>query len=356
VIIGFVLNCSPFPRTTKSLFLITVDEDFYQRIKELIPPNDKALVYFQKAIHKIIVHAAENILPGYHEFLIDKTIPSITYIGLAELEKQPFSEHKVKQGDRVLIVGKKHYGSYAKYAHLSGKSIVVQLENGEFFNPSPNSVNLVKPKLKIEKVPFSNFAVSPSPDLFIPKSSPVLLPAGGTGNSGGITTLASSGSNEKNLFSMSDLVAVLPQSPQTDSNSSFSKEEDSVTKDYSEVDTLKNEKLPPGNYDFKAEKFRRLSSYPSVEISENLTQEVYLRIRSAKSLSIHMEARNYPEKIKNTNWVSQVNAYMRRKGYNDPRGSYLIIPREISKSYYELWECPGGFDFFEIPQEYSQKK
>jgi hypothetical protein len=220
----------------------------------------------------------------------------------------------------------------------------VELENGDNFSPSPNSVNLVKPKLKIEKLPFSNFAVSPFP---------VLLPAGGTGNSREITTTtlqslpvvplqtttAATGSNENNHFQMSNLLAVLPQA---DSPSSFSKE-DSETEDYSEVDIGKNEKLPPGNYDFKAEKFRRLTSYPSVAISENLTQEVYLRIRSAKSLSIHIDARKYPEKIKNTNWVSQVNAYMRRRGYNDPRGGILINPR--SKSYYELWECPRGFDF-----------
>jgi len=53
-----------------------------------------------------------------------------------------------KKGDRVIIVGKKHNGANGKFVHYSGHSIVVQLDKGKTFNPSPNSVKLVKPKYR----------------------------------------------------------------------------------------------------------------------------------------------------------------------------------------------------------------
>jgi hypothetical protein len=343
---------------------MAVDVELFQDIKQLIPDDPDGLVFFQKAIHKIIVHAAENILPGYHEFIIDSSPPKVTYVGPSETETHPFTEHTVKQGDRLLIVGKKNNGAFAKYVHLSGRSIVVQLVNGELFNPSPNSVKVVKPKRKFDNLvslkmsnPFSNVA-APFPAIRFSQAFPVNLPVDSTGNSGGVTTTVPSlaveatpkpvalegvqttiASSEKNDFlSLEEVEASLP-------NANSSPKEDPVKEDSLEVDIEKNERLPAGNYDFNAEKFRRLSSYPTVEISENLTQEVYRRMRNAQRISLHIGTRKYPEMIKNTNWVSHVNAYMNRSGYNDPRRDYLINIRSKSS---ELWECPGGFDFLDF--------
>jgi len=234
----------------------------------------------------------------------------------AEIQKIPISNN-AKKGDRVLIVGKKNNGSFGKFVKYSGHSIVVQLDEGGQFNPSSNSVRLVKPKYrsKIEKTNESEKILSVKKTLSFNEDS--------------VSENYSVVDTEKN-----DRIP-------DDKTESFN--EDSVSEDYSVVDTEKNDRIPDGNYDVKTEKFRKLLKYPNVWISENITKEVYDRIRCAEKLSIHLDGRKYPEKIKNTNWSTQVNAYMKRRGYRDPRENYLISPR--SKSYYELWECPGGFDF-----------
>jgi len=120
-------------------------------------------------------------------------------------------------------------------------------------------------------------------------------------------------------------------------------DEPSFSEEYSDVDIGNNDIIPTQNYDVDTTRFRKLNNYSNVWISDNFTQEVYNQMKHAGKLFVHIDARKYPEKIKNTNWRTQVNAYMRRRGYADPRAGYLIAPR--SNSYYELWECNGRFDF-----------
>jgi len=119
--------------------------------------------------------------------------------------------------------------------------------------------------------------------------------------------------------------------------------EESESEDYSVVDIGKNDRIPDGNYDIKTDKFRKLIKYDNVWISENITQEVYNQMKNAEKLFVHIDGRKYPEKLKLTNWSTRVNAYMKRRGYRDPREGYLISAR--SNHYYELWECTDGFDF-----------
>jgi len=120
-------------------------------------------------------------------------------------------------------------------------------------------------------------------------------------------------------------------------------EDPTITEEYSGVDIEDVDIIPDGNYDVKTARFRLLKKNPNVWISEKITNEVYDRMLSSGKLFVHIDARRNPENISNTNWRSQVNAYMKRRGYTDPRADYLIDAR--SNYYYELWECNGGFDF-----------
>jgi len=62
-------------------------------------------------------------------------------------------------------------------------------------------------------------------------------------------------------------------------------------------------------------------------------------MRNALMLSVHIDARMHTVQIHKTRWASQVNSFMKEKRYNDPR--------HFNQSY-ELWRCPGGFDFLEF--------
>jgi len=174
-------------------------------------------------------------------------------------------------------VGKKHNGANGKFVHYSGHSIVIQLDKGKTYSPSPNSVKLVKPKYR------SNAEI-----LSVKK----ILPSKGE-----------------------SVNMILPL-----------KEE-------------KNDKIPAGNYDVITKPLK----YPIVWRAENITEEVYARMKCAQKLFVHIDARKCPEKIKHTNWSTKVNAYMKETGCHDPRVGTLISKK--SSRYYEFWECPGGFDF-----------
>jgi len=284
---GFVLNCQPFPNTNNSLMLITVEKPFFQKLQKLIPNDPNGLVFFKKGVQKIIIHAPETILSGLHKFSVDPNTPKVSY--LAEFEQITIIKYNANPGDRVVIVGKRNNGAFGKFVKYSGKSIVVQIDEGEKYNPSPNSVKLVKPKYrsKIEKTKENNEILS--------------------------------------------VKKILPM------------KKESVPEDYSDVDIEKNDKIPAGNYDVIPEKFRKLLKYLNVSRAENFTDEVYARMKCAEKLFVHIDARKSPEIIKHTNWITKVNAYMKETGYNDPRLGTLISKR--SSRYYELWECPGGFDF-----------
>jgi len=341
VIIGFVLNCQPFPNTNKSIRLIAADTELYQRIKEVIPADPNRLVFFNKAINKIIVHAPENILPGYHEFSIDTNTPKISYVGPADAE---YTNNPLKNGDRVLIVGKKNNGAFAMYLHESGNSVVVQFDSGDKFNPSPKYVKAVKPKRRTPPEIRQPFTVVQPPSVKTQQTPTSLqlssIPVVTTGQRvESLSPQASSLSPRPSIGSSLSMKSVEDSIREINSSSS---KEDTDSNDYSQVDLEKSEKIPIGNYDYKTDEYKRLSKYPTVEISKNLTEEVYTRMKS-QDISVHIDARKYPIKISESNWVREVNAYMKRRQYRDPREGYLINPR--SSSYYELWECRGGFDF-----------
>jgi len=199
-------------------------------------------------------------------------------VDIEKNDKITITDSNAKKGDRVIIVGKINNGAYGKFVHYSGHSIVIQLDKGKTFNPSPNSVKLVKPKYrsKTEKI----------------KANAEILPSKGE-----------------------SVKKILP----------LKKE--------------KNDRIPAVNYDFIPEKFRKPLR---VWKSENITEEVYARM-CAEKLFVHIDARKCPEIIKHTNWSTKVNAYMKETGYHDPRVGTLISQK--SSGHYEFWECPGGFDF-----------
>jgi len=145
-LIGYISNCSLVPAGT----LFTVDWILYQDIKQLIPNDPNGLVFYQKATYTIIVpsYIYNVISPGYHGFMIHPNTPQVTYLGPANIQYQPFSynNNDVIKGDRLIIVGKKHNGVFAKYVSRNGsynRSINVQLEK-ERFSPSINSVRVIK--------------------------------------------------------------------------------------------------------------------------------------------------------------------------------------------------------------------
>jgi len=117
----------------------------------------------------------------------------------------------------------------------------------------------------------------------------------------------------------------------------------SLSGEYSDVDVNNIAVIPSGNYDIITTKFRLLPKYPNVWILENISQDVYQKMKVAKKLFIHVDGRNQPVNLSKTKWASQVHSYMIRRGYKDPRAGWLISPR--SKRYYEFWECNSGFDF-----------
>jgi len=78
-----------------------------------------------------------------------KSVPEdYSDVDIEKNDKISITDSNAKKGDRVIIVGKKHNGANGKFVHYSGHSIVVQLDKGKTFNPSPNSVKLVKPKYR----------------------------------------------------------------------------------------------------------------------------------------------------------------------------------------------------------------